>query len=39
MWWKLSGLKYPILQSVIARDLLTIHVTSVASESVFNSGG
>ncbi|CAN1732013.1 Putative AC transposase [Linum perenne] len=38
MWWKLSGLKYPILQAV-ARDVLVIPVTSVASESAFSSGG
>ncbi|CAN1293903.1 Putative AC9 transposase, partial [Linum perenne] len=36
MWWKLSGLKYPILQAV-ARDDLAIPVTSVASESAFSS--
>ncbi|CAN1128164.1 Putative AC transposase, partial [Linum perenne] len=38
LWWKLSGPKYPILQA-IARDVLTIHVTYVASESTFSSGG
>ncbi|CAN1338605.1 Putative AC transposase [Linum perenne] len=38
MWWKLSGLKYPILQA-LARDVLAILVTSVASESAFSSGG
>ncbi|CAN1336431.1 Putative AC transposase [Linum perenne] len=38
LWWKLSGPKYPILQA-IARDVLAILVTSVASESAFSSGG
>ncbi|CAN0918839.1 Putative AC transposase [Linum grandiflorum] len=37
-WWKFSGAKYPILQD-IARDLLVVPVTSVASESAFSSGG
>ncbi|CAN0880195.1 Putative AC transposase, partial [Linum grandiflorum] len=37
-WWKFSGAKYPILQD-IARDLLDVPVTSVASESAFSSGG
>ncbi|CAN0905265.1 Putative AC9 transposase [Linum grandiflorum] len=38
MWWKINGPKYPILQN-IARDILAIPVTSVASESAFSSGG
>ncbi|CAN1340017.1 Putative AC transposase [Linum perenne] len=38
MWWKLRGLKYPILQA-IARAVLAIPVTFVASESAFSSGG
>ncbi|CAN1235014.1 Putative AC transposase [Linum perenne] len=38
IWWKLSRLKYPILQA-IARDVLAIPVTSVAFESTFSSGG
>ncbi|CAN1293495.1 Putative AC transposase, partial [Linum perenne] len=38
MWWKLSGLKYPILPAV-ASDVLPIPITSVASESAFSSGG
>ena len=37
-WWKIGGVKYPILQC-IARDLLAVPVTSVASESAFSSGG
>ncbi|CAN1852082.1 Zinc finger BED domain-containing protein RICESLEEPER 3 [Linum perenne] len=38
MWWKLNGAKYPTLQE-IARDLLSIPITSVASESAFSSSG
>ncbi|RZC44882.1 hypothetical protein C5167_037829 [Papaver somniferum] len=37
-WWKLSAAKYPIL-SKIARDVLAVPVTSVASESMFIDGG
>ncbi|RZC57196.1 hypothetical protein C5167_004500 [Papaver somniferum] len=37
-WWKLSAAKYPIL-SKIARDVLAVPVTSVASESMFSDGG
>ena len=32
-WWKNNGLKYPTLQ-MIARDILVIPVTTVASESL-----
>ncbi|CAN1130664.1 Putative AC9 transposase [Linum perenne] len=38
MWWKMNGVKFPTLQA-IARDLLAIPVTSVASESAFSAGG
>ncbi|CAN1245145.1 Putative AC transposase [Linum grandiflorum] len=38
MWWKINGPKYPILQN-IARDILVVPVTSVASESTFSFGG
>ncbi|CAN1251051.1 Putative AC transposase [Linum perenne] len=38
MWWRLNGAKYPTLQEM-ARDLLAIPITSVASESAFSSGG
>ncbi|CAI0420802.1 unnamed protein product [Linum tenue] len=38
MWWKINGPKYPILQE-IARDILAVPVTSVASESAFSSEG
>ncbi|XP_038679444.1 zinc finger BED domain-containing protein RICESLEEPER 2-like [Tripterygium wilfordii] len=37
-WWKSNGLKYPILQK-IARDILAIPISSVASESAFSMGG
>ena len=36
-WWKLNGGKYPNLQS-LARDILAIQVSTVASESSFNTG-
>ncbi|CAN0918924.1 Putative AC transposase [Linum grandiflorum] len=38
MWWKINGPKYPILQE-IARDILAVPITSVASESSFSSRG
>ncbi|CAN1756696.1 Putative AC transposase [Linum perenne] len=38
MWWKMNGVKFPTLQA-IARDLLAVPVTSVASESAFSAGG
>ena len=38
LWWKLNGVKYPVLQT-IARDVLAILVSNVASESVFSSSG
>ncbi|CAL1406148.1 unnamed protein product [Linum trigynum] len=38
MWWKHNGPKYPTLQA-IARDVLAVPVTSVASECAFSSGG
>ena len=37
-WWKLHNLKYPIL-FLIARDILAIPVSTVASESAFSTGG
>ncbi|KAI8554697.1 hypothetical protein RHMOL_Rhmol05G0118500 [Rhododendron molle] len=37
-WWKSSGLKYPTLQA-IARDVLDVPVSTVASESSFSTGG
>ena len=38
LWWKLNGVKYPVLQT-IARDILAIPVSTVALESAFNSSG
>ncbi|KAH7663375.1 Tam3-transposase (Ac family) protein [Dioscorea alata] len=38
MWWKLNGVKYPTLQK-IAKDVLAIPISSVASESAFSTGG
>lgn len=37
-WWKSNSLKYPIL-SRMARDVLAIPVSTVASESAFSTGG
>src|SRR5262249_8493117 len=37
-WWKVNTEKYPIL-SQIARDVLAIPVSTVASESAFSTGG
>ncbi|KAK9987393.1 hypothetical protein SO802_032344 [Lithocarpus litseifolius] len=37
-WWKRNGLKYPTLQR-IARDILSIPVSIVASESAFSTSG
>lgn len=37
-WWKISSSKYPIL-AMMARDVLAIQVSTVASESAFSTGG
>ncbi|XP_077246139.1 zinc finger BED domain-containing protein RICESLEEPER 3-like [Tasmannia lanceolata] len=37
-WWKMNTLKFPTL-SKMARDILTIPITTVASESAFSAGG
>lgn len=37
-WWKVSSARYPIV-SRIARDVLCIPVSTVASESAFSTGG
>ncbi|KAL5714121.1 hypothetical protein ACHQM5_016124 [Ranunculus cassubicifolius] len=37
-WWKANGGKYPILAKM-ARDILAIPISTVASESVFSTGG
>ncbi|CAI0627287.1 unnamed protein product [Linum tenue] len=38
LWWKANSSKYPIL-ALIARDVLAIPVSTVASESAFSAGG
>lgn len=37
-WWKNYTKEYPVL-STIARDLLAVQVSTVASESAFSAGG
>lgn len=37
-WWKTNGSKYPIV-SKMARDILAIPITTVASESAFSASG
>jgi hypothetical protein len=37
-WWQHAGIKYPTLRK-IARDIMAIPVTIVASESVFSTEG
>lgn len=36
LWWKLNDIKYPTLQA-IAKDILAISISTVASESAFNT--
>jgi hypothetical protein len=38
LWWKVNAPKYPILAE-IARDILAIPISTVASESAFSNGG
>ena len=38
LWWKLNGVKYHVLQTIV-RDILAIPVSTVASESAINSSG
>ncbi|GJV42630.1 zinc finger BED domain-containing protein RICESLEEPER 2-like protein [Tanacetum coccineum] len=37
-WWKVNNLRFPVL-SLLARDVLAIPISTVASESVFSTGG
>jgi hypothetical protein len=37
-WWQYAGVKYPSLRR-IARDIMAIPITTVATESVFSTGG
>ena len=38
IWWKSHQHKYPLL-SIIARDVLTVPVSTIASEAAFSAGG
>ena len=38
LWWKVNSPRFPIL-SEMARDVLSIPVSSVASECAFSTGG
>ncbi|CAK8544417.1 unnamed protein product [Lathyrus sativus] len=38
LWWKLNGIKYPTLRA-IAKDILAILISTIASESAFNTSG
>jgi hypothetical protein len=37
-WWKVNSTKFPVIAQ-IARDVLAIPITTVASESAFSTGG
>nr|GEV00039.1 zinc finger BED domain-containing protein RICESLEEPER 2-like [Tanacetum cinerariifolium] len=37
-WWKRRSPAFPVL-SFVARDILVIHISTVASESTFSTGG
>ena len=37
-WWKSNDLKYPTLQR-IAKDILAIPITTIASKSTFSTSG
>ncbi|KAJ9562424.1 hypothetical protein OSB04_007584 [Centaurea solstitialis] len=38
MWWKMNGARFPIL-SKLARDVLAVPISTVASESTFSTSG
>ncbi|KAH7663342.1 Tam3-transposase (Ac family) protein [Dioscorea alata] len=38
MWWKANSVRFPIL-SQMARDILVVPISTVASESAFSTGG
>ena len=38
MWWKMNSSRYQVL-SQIAHDVLASHVSTIASESTFSTGG
>lgn len=38
LWWKMNAHMYPILQ-LVARDILSFPVSTVASESAFSTSG
>lgn len=38
VWWKTNGFKYPTLQR-IAKDILAVPISTVASESAFSTSG
>ena len=37
-WWKINTDRFPIL-SILARDVLVVPISTVASESTFSTGG
>ncbi|KAK3213265.1 hypothetical protein Dsin_017971 [Dipteronia sinensis] len=37
-WWRTNGIKYPVLQRV-AKDILAVSISTVASELAFSTGG
>ncbi|GKA13430.1 zinc finger BED domain-containing protein RICESLEEPER 2-like protein [Tanacetum coccineum] len=37
-WWKVNSRRFPVL-SLLARDVLAIPISMVASESMFSTGG
>ena len=37
-WWKINADRFPIL-SILARDVLIVPISTMASESAFSTGG